>query len=222
MLKVLAVSLPTLSWKCCMPLGNKITSPTCSVAAYSTLSSLMKPVYTVPLSTKSVSAARGWVCSGNTPPTAKSRRAWVMPCVLMPGHSSGTTTIAPDPVGDCAISAGDATATATVVAQLLQVIIVFADSHPIFTPFSSTNGPTRICRSKDSEPSAGCVIRTISLKRFYSSGQIKHSPAERKPVKTKSWAVTSLRGLQAYPFTRGALADRSATQKSWRGSGSAA
>ena len=118
-LKVLAVSLPTLSWKCCMPLGNKITSPTCSVAAYSTLSSLMKPVYTVPLSTKSVSAARGWVCSGNTPPTAKSRRAWVMPCVLMPGHSSGTTTIAPDPVGDCAISAGDATATAAVVAQLL-------------------------------------------------------------------------------------------------------
>ena len=98
-LKVMAVSLPTLSWKCERPRGKMVTSPGYSVAAYRTLSSLTKPVYTLPFSTNSVSAARGCVCSGTTPPMAKSRRPCVMPCVLMPGYSSGVASVAMAPVG---------------------------------------------------------------------------------------------------------------------------
>jgi hypothetical protein len=66
-LKVLAVPLPTLSWKCCRPRGKRMTSPCCSVAAYKTLSSLMKPVHTEPLSTSSVSAAHvRYIISSNS------------------------------------------------------------------------------------------------------------------------------------------------------------
>jgi hypothetical protein len=111
-LKVMAVSLPTLSWKCCSPRGKRMTSPCCRVAAYRTLSSLMKPVYTEPLSTSSVSEARGWVWSGNTPPTAKSRRTWVTPCVLMPGHFCGVATMSDEPRDVWAIwSRGEAATT---------------------------------------------------------------------------------------------------------------
>ena len=43
-LNVTAVSFPTFSWKCWVPFGKIVRSPTCRVEAYKTLSSLMKPV----------------------------------------------------------------------------------------------------------------------------------------------------------------------------------
>ena len=51
---------------------------------------------------------------------------------------------------------------------------------------------------------------------------VLHAPAFRRPLKTKSAAVTLDRSLQGNPFTRGAFLEKSATQKSCKGSGSAA
>jgi hypothetical protein len=55
-----------------------------------------------------------------------------------------------------------------------------------------------------------------------SAEEEDYSRGFRRPLNTKSSAVTVLRGLHGNPFTRGALADRSATQKSCKGLGSAA
>jgi hypothetical protein len=55
-----------------------------------------------------------------------------------------------------------------------------------------------------------------------SAEEEDYSRGFRRPLNTKSSAATELRGLHGNPFTRGALADRSATQKSCKGSGSAA
>ncbi len=54
------------------------------------------------------------------------------------------------------------------------------------------------------------------------SSSLRIEPAVRKSVKRKSLDVTFARSLQGNPLTRGALGDRSATQKSCNGSGSAA
>jgi hypothetical protein len=54
------------------------------------------------------------------------------------------------------------------------------------------------------------------------SWSLRIVPAVRKSVKRKSLDVTFARSLQGNPLTRGALDDRSATQKSCNGSGSAA
>ncbi len=54
------------------------------------------------------------------------------------------------------------------------------------------------------------------------SSSLRIEPAFRKSVKRKSLDVTFARSLQGNPLTRGALGDRSATQKSCNGSGSAA
>jgi hypothetical protein len=57
---------------------------------------------------------------------------------------------------------------------------------------------------------------------FRKSSRFRIGPALRNPVKRKSFEVTFARPLQGNPLTHGALGDKSATQKSCKGSASAA
>ncbi len=66
------------------------------------------------------------------------------------------------------------------------------------------------------------LIISIIFIPISQSSWFRIEPALRNPVKRKSFEVIFARSLQGSPLTRGALGDKSATQKSCKGSASAA